>query len=432
MKRIVFVAVFSLFFASFYTYGQELVGSYWNGKYGFKDKKTGTIVVSHKYDWASWNFHEGLAAVRLKRKFGFINYNGTVAIPIRYDAALNFSEGLASVKLKGKYGFIDRTGAVVIHFNYDDAKQFSEGLAAIKQNGKYGFIDKTGNIVIPCIYDIAEKFSEGKTAVKLNGRWGFIDKTGAVVIPIAYASMFAAEDWKSNKAIAGVNTTSVARNTNTNNTNVSPQASKNLKETRSNTKTNEDTESKPDLKNKVGVQAGVNFSTLSGWLRTENMVNKPGIQLGLLTEYYFKNPKFGIKIDLLFFQTGFKMEEKYTRFDQSQIKEVATANVNLSLSRGHLQFKNSFNDVALILHAGINIGYLISANSKYEMFIDGKKVRSEGELVLKDISSSGNAEYGVGIGAAIMLKNKFMVGVGYDAGLIFSNTSATLSYMFGK
>lgn len=64
-----------------------------------------------------------------------------------YDDANNFSEGLARVRLNNKYGFIDKQGKVIIPIKYDYVDTFSEGLARVELNEKYGFIDKQCNIV---------------------------------------------------------------------------------------------------------------------------------------------------------------------------------------------------------------------------------------------------------------------------------------------
>lgn len=64
----------------------------------------------------------------------------TVVIPAKYYLAENFSEGLAAVKINGKWGFIDKTGKMVIPATFSGAKDFSEGLAAVEINGKWGYI----------------------------------------------------------------------------------------------------------------------------------------------------------------------------------------------------------------------------------------------------------------------------------------------------
>ena len=159
-----------------------------NDKWGFVDK-AGEDVIPLKYDYAEF-FNEGLARVRLNDKWGFVDKAGKEVIPLKYDYAELFSEGLARIKLNNKYGFIDKTGKEVIPFKYDDADSFSEGLARFRLDGKCGFVDKAGREVIPFKYDDADSFREGVARVRLNGRYGFVDKTGKIVIPLKYDSAY--------------------------------------------------------------------------------------------------------------------------------------------------------------------------------------------------------------------------------------------------
>jgi hypothetical protein len=100
-----------------------------------------------KYD-SQGEFHEGLAAVQLNEKWGFIDKTGKEIIPLKYDAARSFSEGLACVKLNDKYGIIDTTGKEIIPFKYDSLYCYSEGFV-IDSEGKNGFIDKSGTETYP-------------------------------------------------------------------------------------------------------------------------------------------------------------------------------------------------------------------------------------------------------------------------------------------
>ena len=164
---------------------EGLVAVKLNDKWGFVDK-TGKEVIPLKYDYVD-SFSEGMAKVELNDKNGYIDKKGKEVIPLMYDSAGYFSEGLAEVELKGKWGYIDKTGKEVIDLKYDCALSFHEGLTWVILNGKHGFIDKTGKEVIPLKYDdIPPYFSEGLATVKLNGKWGFLDKTGNEVIPLKY------------------------------------------------------------------------------------------------------------------------------------------------------------------------------------------------------------------------------------------------------
>ena len=67
--------------------------------------KSKTVV---KYDLVG-NFFEGLACVNLNGKWGFINPQNQIVIPVIYDEVDDFYDGLAGVKFKGISGVIPRT-----------------------------------------------------------------------------------------------------------------------------------------------------------------------------------------------------------------------------------------------------------------------------------------------------------------------------------
>ena len=150
-----------------------------------KKYKTGDVVIPFKYDKVQ-DFSEGLAAVKLKGKWGCINNSGKEVVPLKYNDIFNFHEGLARVKLKGKWGFMDKSGKEVVPPKYDDVEKFKEGLAGVKLNGKWGYINKSGKEVVPPKYVYMDSFHEGHARVKLNGKLGFIDKSGKEVVPPKY------------------------------------------------------------------------------------------------------------------------------------------------------------------------------------------------------------------------------------------------------
>jgi hypothetical protein len=63
--------------------------------------------------------------------------------------AEDFSEGLAQVRVKNKWGFIDKSGKMVIKPRfYHQVESFSGGLAyVITQDGRHGYIDRTGKYI---------------------------------------------------------------------------------------------------------------------------------------------------------------------------------------------------------------------------------------------------------------------------------------------
>ena len=64
---------------------------------------------------------------------------------MKFDEAADFSEGLAAVKVGKKYGFIDETGKEIVPCNFDFADSFDkEGKALVKIKDRFFYIDKTG------------------------------------------------------------------------------------------------------------------------------------------------------------------------------------------------------------------------------------------------------------------------------------------------
>ncbi len=59
----------------------------------------------------------------------------------------DFQEGLAAVRVKGRFGFVDRTGAWVIEPRFELTYGFEGGLAEVWMEDKRGYIDRKGRMV---------------------------------------------------------------------------------------------------------------------------------------------------------------------------------------------------------------------------------------------------------------------------------------------
>ena len=69
--------------------------------------------------------------------------------PPQFENAVSFSEGLAAVRIDGKWGFIDRRANLVIAPKFLSAGAFKHGRANVKvqQGSKYAEIDVRGRIL---------------------------------------------------------------------------------------------------------------------------------------------------------------------------------------------------------------------------------------------------------------------------------------------
>ena len=173
------------------------------------------------------DFSEGLAAVRVGRRWGYIDATGRMVVDPKFHRAWDFSGGLARVALDVKWkppeeppeetkptiteedgafvirdgtvskpdksepgvkwGFIDKLGRRVVPFKYDFAFDFSEGLAAVCVDGKPLTLDELGSLESHGIW-------AGTSPEDVRGKWGFIDTAGRVVIQPKYDRVEPFED----------------------------------------------------------------------------------------------------------------------------------------------------------------------------------------------------------------------------------------------
>ena len=187
--------------------------------HGFIDKK-GKYIIKPKFRSAS-TFNNGLATVKIDRKWGLIDKTGAYVIEPKYEFLKLETEELYKVRLNGKeyfidkddnqvtfdepsyparsfeepvskvfetfiidekYGVKDKDGKIIIQPKYDYLfYDNNEDIFIIRKGDKWGILDSKGGIIIKPKYETL-RFSEGLAAVKVKGKWGFIDKTGDMVI----------------------------------------------------------------------------------------------------------------------------------------------------------------------------------------------------------------------------------------------------------
>jgi hypothetical protein len=135
-------------------------------------------------------FSEGLTPIKSKGKWGVIDYQGAVIVPLLFDDLRPFREGVAAVRLdmNGPYGFLDRTGRVVIEPTFESTMEFRNGLAPASDGRKWGVIDHKGKWVVKPQYDRIGIFREGLTWFRLGTRTGFLAADGTVIIEPRYDS----------------------------------------------------------------------------------------------------------------------------------------------------------------------------------------------------------------------------------------------------
>lgn len=68
-------------------------------------------------------------------------------IPRGFDAAQPFSEGLAAVFVKNRWGYVDSIGNLAIYPRFTEAAPFHNGLARVRSGKALAYIDPAGNFV---------------------------------------------------------------------------------------------------------------------------------------------------------------------------------------------------------------------------------------------------------------------------------------------
>lgn len=151
---------------------------------------------------------ENLIAFYNGRRWGYMDEKGNIKIKARYSEVCAFSNGLACVKKKEKWGFVDKNGHTIIPFMYDilrpihrfkkfydyDRSLFldydGELCAPACYKGMWGFIDTLNRTVIPFRYEDVCINKNAETSklfcVKANNKWGFIDKKRNAVVKFIF------------------------------------------------------------------------------------------------------------------------------------------------------------------------------------------------------------------------------------------------------
>jgi hypothetical protein len=142
--------------------------------------RTGPGRLPQEYE-DTGDFREGLVAVRVEDRWGYVDAEGRPVIPLRYAWAGDFSEGLAPARTERVLcGYIDRTGAFAIPARFRECWPFSGGLARVdlatteSDRAQVAFIDRAGNAVIVGAraappFDGASDFVDGLAAVSQGG-----------------------------------------------------------------------------------------------------------------------------------------------------------------------------------------------------------------------------------------------------------------------
>ena len=164
-----------------------------NSRWGLIDA-AGFFLTPPMYDWIDHSIgagSNGLRAVRIADRLGYVDHNGMLVINPRFGAGSDFHEGFATASPWSSEddvtpsGLIDELGNWVVQPRFAAIRRFSHGLAAAQreEDSKWGFIDSSGDWAISPTFDGAIEFdANGLAQAQKDGLWGVINTEGRFII----------------------------------------------------------------------------------------------------------------------------------------------------------------------------------------------------------------------------------------------------------
>ena len=170
-------------------FSQGLCAIKLNGKWGYMDK-TGKIVIEPIYDFARVFTQDGISRVRKGNENMFIDKTGKCITSV--DKTLSgMVHNRALVVLDGEKCLIDRNGCKICNIDCDKIYSFEDDfMATIISNGKAQKIDTMGNVVLKTDYGYIGTFNENIALAEHKDRWGLIDINGNEVVKLEHSGFY--------------------------------------------------------------------------------------------------------------------------------------------------------------------------------------------------------------------------------------------------
>ncbi len=165
-------------------FGDGLIPVKHNDKWGFLNKD-GKVAIPAKYDNVT-GFGSRHAVATLGKKLFIINTSGEeTAVDPSILEIRKFSENVAPFRAADKkFGFIDVNGNTVIKPQFESVGYFKDGIAWAKTtDGMVGYLGTNGEWIITPQFNTAGNFDSesGLARVKTGSEWGYVNKEGKVI-----------------------------------------------------------------------------------------------------------------------------------------------------------------------------------------------------------------------------------------------------------
>ena len=131
-----------------------------------------------------------LTRARKNDRWGYIDMQNEVVIPVINEKAGKFSEELAKVKDRRGWFFIDQRQNRLTSNYYEDAKDFSNGFALVKNKRGYFYIDRQERKLTEHYFDFATSFNDSYAQVFFNNEYKIIDEDGEFTSAAPFQKVF--------------------------------------------------------------------------------------------------------------------------------------------------------------------------------------------------------------------------------------------------
>jgi hypothetical protein len=142
----------------------------------------GFEIIRGAFGFAQKGFQDGLLAVQVNKKWGYLNASGKIAIPLKYDYVTAFESGFAAASVGTKFFVLDTKGTEVAVSapSIVELRHFSEGFAPFRTaDKKIGFLNGKGEIAIQPQFTNVGYFVSGYAWAKtVDNKVGFINTKG--------------------------------------------------------------------------------------------------------------------------------------------------------------------------------------------------------------------------------------------------------------
>lgn len=164
--------------------------SWWyeGGKFGCINKN-GDLQIPLLYDSPVFFDNEKVAIGRIATEIHFINKWGKDVFENKYDRVSHYTGDVCIIGIKDKYGLMNSSGVEITPIIYDKISLIEKNrnvYAYLSLNKKEGICDSEGKIIIPIKYDTVNFLPSCNISVCLEGKYGVIDVDGNMIVPIEY------------------------------------------------------------------------------------------------------------------------------------------------------------------------------------------------------------------------------------------------------